>query len=259
MLEWIGLLPLLGLTGNWRGYRMGGKAIGGANMPTDLKKKFEAFRAAGDMDKAHAIADRVQKFNDDKKAEMAEKPEKQKGKTKFNHDGKNATEAGFTIKDIKAPVGVIGEKLQTEKGTPVSVEISNGEFFFSINNTVNSEVSKATDPLAAGKLAFRGLQDLARKLPDGTLVNNAPVRSDRSGAARERVYQKFGFGERINGKQWGIVKGGKIYPVDEKFYTDVLSPHADKFKKSGLIPMKKYTAPPPDDSSPFNIDDMFSF
>jgi hypothetical protein len=50
---------------------MGGKAIGGSNMPTDLKKKFEAFRAAGDMDKAHAIADRVQKFNDDKKAQKA--------------------------------------------------------------------------------------------------------------------------------------------------------------------------------------------
>jgi hypothetical protein len=71
MLEWIGLLPLLGLTGNWRGYRMGGKAIGGANMPTDLKKKFEAARAAGKVDEANAMADRVQKFNDDKKAEKA--------------------------------------------------------------------------------------------------------------------------------------------------------------------------------------------
>ena len=250
-LEWIGvipLLPVLGLQGNWRGYKMGGKAFGGV-MDADMKGKFEAARAAGDMDKAKALADKA----------MAEKPEKQKGKTRFNPDGKNATEAGFTIKDIKAPVGVIGEKLKTDKGTTVSVEISNGEFFFSVNNTVNSEVSKAVDPVAAGKLAFRGLKDLAKKLPDGTLVNNAPIRSDRSGAARERVYQKVGFGERINGKQWGIIKGGKIYPVDEKFYTDVLSPHADKFKSSRLVPMKKYTAPPPDDSSPFNIDDMLSF
>jgi hypothetical protein len=69
MLEWIvRVLPVLGLTGNWRGYRMGGKAVGGANMPTDLKKKFEAARAAGNMDQAKTIADRVQKFNDDKKA-----------------------------------------------------------------------------------------------------------------------------------------------------------------------------------------------
>ena len=72
MLEWIvGVLPVLGLTGNWRGYRMGGKAIGGANMPTDLKKKFEAARAAGKVDEAKTIADKVQKFNDDKKAEKA--------------------------------------------------------------------------------------------------------------------------------------------------------------------------------------------
>jgi hypothetical protein len=71
MLEWLGGIALLGLTGNWRGYRMGGKAIGGSNMPTDLKKKFEAARAAGDMDKARGMADRVQKFNDDKKAEKA--------------------------------------------------------------------------------------------------------------------------------------------------------------------------------------------
>lgn len=75
MLEWIGLIPLLGLTGNWRGYRMGGKAIGGANMSTDMKKKFEAARAAGNMDQAQAIADKAQKFNDDKKAEKAKAKE----------------------------------------------------------------------------------------------------------------------------------------------------------------------------------------
>ena len=75
MLEWIGFLPLLGLTGNWRGYRMGGKAIGGASMSTDMKKKFEAARASGNMDQAKALADKAQKFNDDKKAEKAKAKE----------------------------------------------------------------------------------------------------------------------------------------------------------------------------------------
>ena len=74
-IEWIGILPVLGLTGNWRGYRMGGKAIGGANMSTDMKKKFEAARAAGNMDQAKALADKAQKFNDDKKAEKAKAKE----------------------------------------------------------------------------------------------------------------------------------------------------------------------------------------
>ena len=74
-LEWIGILPVLGLTGNWRGYRMGGKAIGGASMSTDMKKKFEAARASGNMDQAKALADKAQKFNDDKKAEKAKAKE----------------------------------------------------------------------------------------------------------------------------------------------------------------------------------------
>ena len=73
MLEWIGFLPLLGLTGNWRGYRMGGKAIGGASMSTDMKKKFEQARAAGKVDEAKAIADKAQEVKDKKKAEKAAK------------------------------------------------------------------------------------------------------------------------------------------------------------------------------------------
>jgi hypothetical protein len=70
MLEWIGL-ALVGLTGNWRGYRMGGKAIGDHNMSTDLKKKFEQARAAGDMGKARSIADKAQQAKEDKKAASA--------------------------------------------------------------------------------------------------------------------------------------------------------------------------------------------
>ena len=70
-LEWIGVIPLLGLTGNWRGYRMGGKAIGGASMSTDMKKKFEAARASGKVDEAKAIADKAQEVKDKKKAEKA--------------------------------------------------------------------------------------------------------------------------------------------------------------------------------------------
>ena len=72
-IEWIGILPVLGLTGNWRGYRMGGKAIGGASMSTDMKKKFEQARAAGKVDEAKAIADKAQEVKDKKKAEKAAK------------------------------------------------------------------------------------------------------------------------------------------------------------------------------------------
>ena len=72
-IEWIGILPVLGLTGNWRGYRMGGKAIGGASMSTDMKKKFEAARASGNMDQARAMADKAQEIKDKRKSAAEEK------------------------------------------------------------------------------------------------------------------------------------------------------------------------------------------
>ena len=75
-IEWIGILPVLGLTGNWRGYRMGGKAIGGASMSTDMKKKFEAARASGNMDQAKALADKAQDVKDARKADGTIKIEK---------------------------------------------------------------------------------------------------------------------------------------------------------------------------------------
>ena len=89
MLEWIGLIPLLGLTGNWRGYRMGGKAIGDHKMSTDLKKKFEAARASGNMDQAKAIADKAQASKDAKAAPRTEESvlsEMKKIKDKMSKD-----------------------------------------------------------------------------------------------------------------------------------------------------------------------------
>lgn len=73
MLEWIGLIPLLGLTGNWRGYRMGGKSIGDHKMSTDLKKKFEQARASGNMDQAKAIADKAHEAKDKRNGRVLDK------------------------------------------------------------------------------------------------------------------------------------------------------------------------------------------
>lgn len=98
MLEWIGLIPLLGLTGNWRGYRMGGKAIGGANMSTDMKKKFEEARAAGNMEEVRRIADKTQAFNDAKKAEKAAKT--------IVSGASNNVDIKIAGKEISVPQGV---------------------------------------------------------------------------------------------------------------------------------------------------------
>ena len=107
MLEWLGLIPLLGLQGNWRGYKMGGKAVGGV-MSADMKGKFEAARAAGDMDKAKALADKAQ----------AEKPEKQKGKgaSAAAAEAKEAKEFSSLIdKNSAALIGMDKKDIDTLK------------------------------------------------------------------------------------------------------------------------------------------------
>ena len=213
MLEWLGGIALLGLTGNWRGYRMGGKAIGDHKMSTDLKKKFEAARASGNMDQAKTIADKAQSAKDKRKAE--------KVKTRFNPDGKNATEAGFTIANVKMHKGLITKESQTASGTKILAEIGDGQVTFKINGFYNT--SNVQDPVASGKLALRTLQGIVKKLPDGTLIANTPWDRDSKGASRARVYQKLGFGEALGVDDWSksqylIVKGGKPYPVDREFY-----------------------------------------
>ena len=82
---------------------MGGKAIGGSSMSTDMKKKFEAARASGNMDQAKALADKAQKFNDDKKAEKAKAKE---AKTIAKTDDQKI--AG---KEISVPPGAEADKI----------------------------------------------------------------------------------------------------------------------------------------------------
>lgn len=155
MLEWIGLIPLLGLTGNWRGYRMGGKAIGGANMSTDMKKKFEAARAAGNMDQAQAIADKTQKFNDDKKAEKAKAKE---AKTIADREAESDSKQARTLSasDIKIkPVAAIKNGQQNER----NFAYSSNNLYVVIEPTgkSNSYVVYQNDGVAAKKVATIGL------------------------------------------------------------------------------------------------------
>ena len=131
MLEWIGFLPLLGLTGNWRGYRMGGKAIGGASMSTDMKKKFEAARASGNMDQAKALADKAQDVNDKKKGSRTEESvlsEMKKIKEKMSQD--MAEWSAFTSGKSRVDIAVDAQNrilgLMEKHGIPESKMIESG-------------------------------------------------------------------------------------------------------------------------------------
>lgn len=143
MLEWLGLLPFLGLQGNWRGYRMGGKAIGGDNMSTALKKKFEEARAAGNMDEVRRIADKTQSFNDAKKAEKAAKGDSKQART-------------LSASDIKIkPVAAIKNGQQNER----NFAYSSNNLYVVIEPTgkSNSYVVYQNDGVAAKKVATIGL------------------------------------------------------------------------------------------------------
>jgi hypothetical protein len=138
MLEWLGLIPLLGLTGEWRGYRMGGKAVGGV-MAADMKGKFEQARAAGNMDQAKAMADKAH----------AEKPEKQKGKGKgaAAAEAKEAKEFSSLIdKNRDAFVSMTPKEIEALKGlnekmSPKEID----KIVLALSNTDNSTFGRYID------------------------------------------------------------------------------------------------------------------
>jgi hypothetical protein len=135
-IDWIGLLPLLGLQGNWRGYKMGGKAFGGV-MDADMKGKFEAARAAGDMDKAKAMADQA----------MAEKPEKQKGKGAAAAEAKEAKEFSSLIdKNRDAFVSMTPKEIEALKGLNENMSPKEiGDIVRALSNVDNSTFGRYID------------------------------------------------------------------------------------------------------------------
>jgi hypothetical protein len=154
MLEWIGLLPLLGLTGNWRGYRMGGKAIGGNNMSTDMKKKFEAARAAGDMDKAKALADKV--------AGKAEEREKEKPVVKpIEKEATGTHDEGLKIggMDFEQQLG----KYAKDKGIELTEARDRADAVFSYTKIDYSAIRRAQQE---GRYSQQA-QDIENYIKDG--------------------------------------------------------------------------------------------
>lgn len=158
MLEWLGLIPLLGLTGNWRGYRMGGKAIGGANMSTDMKKKFEAARAAGNMEQAKALADKAQSVTDAKKektgrgVEPTMKMNPETGEMTLDYTGMSKAQ----IKTFEAKLAKESAKAQKELD-----EIGFGETRKMNEMTLPESLKYASEQLK--KISPEAINDLDRR------------------------------------------------------------------------------------------------
>lgn len=210
---------LVGLIGQgFRGYysgkgKSGGGSIVGGFLPKGKEEEFDKMRQEA-------------KSGDNKKGDLVQRIyNRLDAERLFNPNGKTATEAGFKGFKVQKEDQDKKEILKTAAGTKVSVSIIGGEVDFKIND--RSGTSNVVDPVASGKLALGTAKQMAAKLPDGTLLYNSPYDADATGAARDRVYRKLGFGETIDDVQYTIIKGGKAYPVDRKFYNKYIKPEVD--------------------------------
>jgi hypothetical protein len=69
------LLPLLGLTGQWRGYRVGGKMIGSHKMSRGAKDAFDKARREGDRATVMKIADEQHEKYQQSKGQLPPNPQ----------------------------------------------------------------------------------------------------------------------------------------------------------------------------------------
>ena len=69
------LLPLLGLTGQWRGYRVGGKMIGSHKMSRSAKDAFDKARREGDRATVMKIADEQHEKYQQSKGQLPPNPQ----------------------------------------------------------------------------------------------------------------------------------------------------------------------------------------
>ena len=228
-LEWIGVIPLLGLTGNWRGYRMGGKAIGGASMSTDMKKKFEAARASGNMDQAKALADKAQDVNDKKKAEKAKAKE---AKTIAPAAANNEKELSASRENKLKPMAASGKSQEPLTG----VSIAKGLGIKGVReNTKPEVVRKRIESHIAGENAVRYLKaGVKSDLPQYKGVSESAARdfaqlvNNNQFSVNGNVSTFDGRGILIADK---LVAGGILRPGNNK-YIHELTPFGRELAKN---------------------------
>jgi hypothetical protein len=96
-------------------------------------------------------------------------------------------------------------------------EISYYDVSFKINGDYSSgAVGDKKEALQFGLGIRRNYKEIFEALPDGTLLSNQPYAGDDSGSSRQRLYERAGFGPvgGFGDSQWGVIKGGKVFPLD---------------------------------------------
>lgn len=75
-------------------------------------------------------------------------------------------------------------------------------------------------------------RDWVKGLPDGLIVHNNPSQGDSAASGRVSIYSRAGFGPLDEeGSQYGVVKGGKIVPLNENEANQYSEARASRKKK----------------------------
>jgi hypothetical protein len=152
------------------------------------------------------------------------------------------------IQDLKAnlPASVkasvdeeTGEMVLTQKVGRHTIETrfnQNEGFNYRVNDSYNIGTVKNRKEQLRVTMAVRGQYDaLVRSLPEGTVIMTSAYNGDGAGAARQRAYERIGFGKPEDfDKMFAMKKGGKMVPATGQQHADSMSnPGAVWFAESG--------------------------
>lgn len=152
------------------------------------------------------------------------------------------------VQDSKALSG-LKETLDSNKGKGVSdLKIKGGpEDFYVISNVLGNKLALNVSPnqstsftvndsyTASDKLSkresfaitrevFRQYTEIVKQLPEGTVFSVSAAGGDGREEMRIEAYTKFGFSPPdYSGNMFGMVRGGRIVPIDEDEYRDYAS------------------------------------
>jgi hypothetical protein len=231
-IEWIGVIPLLGLTGNWRGYRMGGKAIGDHKMSTDLKKKCEAARASGNMDQAKAIADKAQAAKDKRKAGVGGEPKMvvnpETGEMSFDYTGMSKAQIKAFESKMSAAQASSDKAMKEWEGSQTT---KMGQMNFSEASEYAKQQLKKLDP---DRIAAMD-RDTARAMGQFIDTQNATIGrlADEMGVKVPRIDLSAEAARSLKQSQGKALKGDAPAktPVSKMGMTELLKQKADALKK----------------------------
>lgn len=169
--------------------------------------------------KAKPQPSQIKSIEDPKKAESTKTPAPEGGKAPSIIDRIKAGE----ISIFKGDYSTLGKNTSSKlkSGDSVDINLVAGkksiEVEFYVNGTFNAGTAKNGREVALG--VRDQLKSSLSKLPEGTLLYNAPYDEDGQGSRRAKLYQKAGFSPmNEDGEMFSVMAKGKPTPISKIEY-----------------------------------------